>query len=95
MPKIEKNQKSRSTGLPSGKGKQATVDGEIAAELLSDASETEDVEAAPRFPIVGVGASAGGLEAFTKLLENLPPNTRAPNMTCRCPSLEKGVLATL
>ncbi len=24
------------------------------------------------FPIVGVGASAGGLEAFTKLLENLP-----------------------
>jgi two-component system CheB/CheR fusion protein len=25
------------------------------------------------FPIVGVGASAGGLEAFTDLLENLPP----------------------
>jgi two-component system, chemotaxis family, CheB/CheR fusion protein len=27
------------------------------------------------FPIVGIGASAGGLEAFTKLLENLPPDT--------------------
>ena len=26
------------------------------------------------FPIVGVGASAGGLEAFTELLESLPPN---------------------
>ncbi len=27
----------------------------------------------PDFPVVGVGASAGGLEAFTELLENLPP----------------------
>src|SRR5436190_14744362 len=27
------------------------------------------------FPIVGVGASAGGLEAFTKLLEHLPSTT--------------------
>ncbi len=27
------------------------------------------------FPIVGVGASAGGLEAFTKLLNHLPENT--------------------
>jgi two-component system, chemotaxis family, CheB/CheR fusion protein len=28
-----------------------------------------------QFPIVGVGASAGGLEAFTQLLENLPTDT--------------------
>lgn len=28
-----------------------------------------------RFPVVGVGASAGGLEAFTQLLGNLPANT--------------------
>src|SRR6202165_6159231 len=27
------------------------------------------------FPIVGVGASAGGLEAFTQLLEHLPSTT--------------------
>jgi two-component system CheB/CheR fusion protein len=27
------------------------------------------------FPVVGVGASAGGLDAFTKLLKNLPANT--------------------
>jgi two-component system CheB/CheR fusion protein len=27
------------------------------------------------FPVVGVGASAGGLEAFTKLLQKLPPDT--------------------
>jgi len=30
---------------------------------------------APEFPIVGVGASAGGLEAFTQLLEHLPVDT--------------------
>ena len=36
-----------------------------------------DVTHAPAptaFPIVGVGASAGGLEAFTQLLQRLPPN---------------------
>ncbi len=27
------------------------------------------------FPLVGIGASAGGLEAFTKLLKTLPPDT--------------------
>src|SRR5262245_60667948 len=29
------------------------------------------------FPVVGIGASAGGLEAFTQLLRDLPPNTGA------------------
>ncbi len=29
----------------------------------------------PSFPIVGIGASAGGLEAFTHLLEHLPATT--------------------
>ena len=28
-----------------------------------------------RFPIVGIGASAGGLEAFTEFLQNLPSDT--------------------
>src|SRR6266404_4750909 len=27
------------------------------------------------FPVVGIGASAGGLEAFTKLLQKLPADT--------------------
>src|SRR6478672_6751293 len=27
------------------------------------------------FPVVGIGASAGGLEAFSAVLKNLPPDT--------------------
>lgn len=29
------------------------------------------------FPIIGIGASAGGLEAVSELLENLPPDINA------------------
>src|SRR5258706_6426699 len=36
------------------------------------ASETVSVEPNASFPIVGIGASAGGLEAFRELLERLP-----------------------
>jgi two-component system CheB/CheR fusion protein len=37
-------------------------------------AEEPNVSTLP-FPIVGIGASAGGLEAFTKLLHSLPANT--------------------
>src|SRR5258706_572811 len=37
--------------------------------------ETSSSPAAVGFPIVGVGASAGGLEALTELLQNLPTDT--------------------
>jgi len=36
--------------------------------------ENREDSTAP-FPIVGIGASAGGLEAFMELLESLPPDT--------------------
>jgi two-component system, chemotaxis family, CheB/CheR fusion protein len=41
---------------------------------LSETSQKEldDSKASPSFPIVGIGASAGGLEAFTQLLRALP-----------------------
>lgn len=42
------------------------------AQVTSSVSERT---ASTSFPIVGVGASAGGLEAFTQLLEELPSNT--------------------
>ncbi len=38
-------------------------------------SENTTRRSAKEFPIVGIGASAGGLEAFTQLLENLPLDT--------------------
>jgi two-component system CheB/CheR fusion protein len=37
--------------------------------------DTYPPDETPRFPIVGVGASAGGLEAFTRLLKALPADT--------------------
>lgn len=55
-----------------------------------DNSESADVPTSPQhskgsldgwdeghnpFPIVGIGASAGGFEAFQQLLANLPQNT--------------------
>ena len=38
-------------------------------------SRQESAPATGHFPIVGVGASAGGLEAFTRLLKHLPVDT--------------------
>ena len=43
-----------------------------------DAAEQDEVQPRPRgsdFPIVGVGASAGGLDAFRQLLGALPTDT--------------------
>ena len=42
------------------------------APVASDEPE-EEHEAV--YPIVGIGASAGGLEAFSEILENLPSHT--------------------
>lgn len=41
----------------------------------SSPSKRRDVPASERFPVVGVGASAGGLEAFTNFLRELPADT--------------------
>ena len=44
------------------------------APNVSPSGEEERLGSRP-FPIVGVGASAGGLEAFTQLLKHLPDDT--------------------
>jgi two-component system CheB/CheR fusion protein len=45
-------------------------------KIGSSSLQTDDPkELFAHFPIVGIGASAGGLEAFTKLLANLPIDT--------------------
>ncbi len=43
--------------------------------VISDFSLESEQHPLESFIIVGVGASAGGLEAFTQLLQNLPPDT--------------------
>ncbi|MEO6324464.1 MAG: chemotaxis protein CheB, partial [Thermoanaerobaculia bacterium] len=66
------------------------IDAEVAAEAAAQAAVEEPAaeepmagpleeptrpEVARRFAVVGVGASAGGLEAFTQLLSHTPPET--------------------
>ncbi|MGC2434028.1 MAG: chemotaxis protein CheB, partial [Desulfobaccales bacterium] len=46
-----------------------------ATNLLGLETAPESPAAARPFAIVGIGASAGGLEAYTRLIENLPTNT--------------------
>ena len=48
---------------------------ETQALTNSDAFAGEEKVPAAFFPIVGIGASAGGLEAFTQLLKALPLDT--------------------
>ena len=40
--------------------------------------EAQELPRLPEFPVVGIGASAGGLEACTQLLQALPPDLGAP-----------------
>jgi two-component system, chemotaxis family, CheB/CheR fusion protein len=55
----------------------ATQTGRAATEiaLQSDSPAAVNDPAVEAFPIVGIGASAGGLEAFTELLSHLPVDT--------------------
>ena len=60
-------------------GKRARPEKSPSKRLTSREVERQPVEQnrskEKTFLIVGIGASAGGLEAFTKLLEHLPPHT--------------------
>src|SRR5216683_4914111 len=49
--------------------------GSTALVAHSPAEQAGAQEETPSFPIVGVGASAGGLEAFTQMLRALPVDT--------------------
>ena len=45
----------------------------IASPAGFDLNQSEIIDA--RFPVVGIAASAGGLEAFTELISHLPSDT--------------------
>jgi two-component system CheB/CheR fusion protein len=49
--------------------------GAARSRLTAAAASPEKKPSAAAFPIVGIGASAGGLEAFTELLKQLPLDT--------------------
>jgi two-component system CheB/CheR fusion protein len=49
----------------------------MSSEREADRVESGDELCSVDFPVVGVGASAGGLEAFTALLAGLPPDVGA------------------
>jgi len=59
----------------SGRGLRLRGPPRVADE--THAAEVPDAPSHPQpsFPIVGIGASAGGLEAFTNLLQHLPSDT--------------------
>jgi two-component system CheB/CheR fusion protein len=61
---------------PTGKRKR-NVTASAGDEIASTAAALEIQEPAPAktFPVVGIGASAGGLEAFTSFLRALPADT--------------------
>ena len=63
-----KNKKAASTRVP-----RATPEESTAPLALTE--EPEDSERDEGFPIVGIGASAGGLEAFSEVLRHLPSST--------------------
>jgi two-component system CheB/CheR fusion protein len=44
-------------------------------KVSSNLQNFSDIKVANEFPIVGIGASAGGLDPIRKLLENLPIDT--------------------
>ena len=47
----------------------------ISEASMDDHEQDQPLEAGAAFPVVGIGASAGGLEAFTQLLKALPTDT--------------------
>jgi signal transduction histidine kinase len=58
---------------PAKQGAVSTEDDKVKAR--AHPSRHRPTHSSTRFPIVGIGASAGGLEAFTLLLHGLPPDT--------------------
>src|SRR5262249_39280745 len=79
------SKESRATELPRGKGQRAKPrtarkpsprkSEELKRERPSPPKEQIQPGASVAFPVVGIGASAGGLEAFSQLLHELAPPT--------------------
>ncbi|MGA2601876.1 MAG: chemotaxis protein CheB, partial [Bryobacteraceae bacterium] len=60
--------------MTKGKKTQPQSEPGLAQGAAQDAAHDASPASSP-FPFVGIGASAGGLEAFTRLLQHLPADT--------------------
>src|SRR5687767_912455 len=65
---MKRTKNSHPRGATPGHPKPVTGSGQVTSWVAERVASVS-------FPIVGVGASAGGLEAFTQLLEELPADT--------------------
>ena len=63
----------RKAGKSRGATRQGAAEREANAQVFAASNKPVEPKSAP--PIVGIGASAGGLEAFTQLLRALSPDT--------------------
>ncbi len=66
---------SRTNGSRSGRASDAATTPRPAPARAHAPAREPQATATEDFPVVGVGASAGGLEAFSQLLSQLPPKT--------------------
>ncbi len=75
--KADRRTDSPSAPAPSAQSQRTKAPAKSSKSVSSTAPSPEKTAALSRnlFPIVGVGASAGGLEAFTQFLKHLPANT--------------------
>ena len=86
MGKMKKKTKPKGAAKGAKRSTQEFTARRAKSSLATKRPQTSHVELAgdeaagpqstlPRYPIVGIGASAGGLEALTQLLEPLPADT--------------------
>ncbi len=69
----QKDNSKQETDAPPGTDvREESVD---VSEKDREPRSAKDESGEPAFPIVGIGASAGGLEAFEKFFANMPPNS--------------------
>src|SRR5947209_1803287 len=81
MARKKANERTKSSPPKAARGGRAPA-GRLGTKAAARRQPEGDGEAAhaqslPSFPVIGIGASAGGLEACTQILETLPADLRA------------------
>jgi len=72
---MSRKKSSKSKPAQTSTGKKSATDSKPGGAVKKHTPGKTAMEQKPGFPIAGIGASAGGLEAFTDLLKHLPADT--------------------